>query len=232
MYRSNVAIIPARSGSKRIPGKNIKDFCGKPMIAYAIEKALASGVFDEVVVSTDSETIADIALKSGASVPFLRPARLSDDFSGTSEVIAHAIGEIAKTRDIESACCIYPCIPLMRVEDLREGFRVFESGKYDFVISATKYSYSPFRAFVREGEGLAMLYPEYLNTRSQELAPVYHDAAQFYFGKAEAFLEGRRIFGCGSAFVEIPQKFVQDIDTPEDWEAAVLKYEALRGWPK
>lgn len=201
------------------------------MIAYAIEKALASGIFDEVVVSTDSKRIAEIALKSGASVPFLRPARLSDDFSGTSEVIAHAIGEISKTCEIKSACCIYPCVPLMRIEDLKEGFRLFESGKYDFVISATKYSYSPFRAFVREGEGLAMLYPEYLDTRSQELAPVYHDAAQFYFGKPEAFLEGRRIFGSGSAFVEIPQKYVQDIDTPEDWEAAELKYEAIYPMP-
>lgn len=226
----NVAIIPARSGSKRIPDKNIRDFFGKPMLAYAIEKALSSAIFDEVVVSTDSEKIAQIALKSGASVPFLRPSRLADDFSTTSEVIAHAIGEISKTSDIKSVCCIYPCVPLMRVEDLKEGFRIFESGKYEFVISATKYSYSPFRAFIKEGEGLAMLHPEYLNTRSQDLIPVYHDAAQFYFGKPEAFLEGRSIFDSKSAFVEIPQKFVQDIDTLEDWEMALLKFRALRGF--
>jgi len=222
-----LAIIPARGGSKRVPKKNIKPFFGQPMIGYAIKKAFESSVFIDVIISTDSLEIAKIGESFGAKVPFLRPKELADDYASTIDVINHAIKECEKIVDFDALCCIYPCVPLMRVADLQKGFEVFSKKQYDFVISALRYGYSPFRAFTKKECGLSMLFPQFLQTRSQDLEPIYHDAAQFYFGKKEAFLSKESIFGEKSTFVEIPENYVQDIDTPEDWEIATRKYQTL-----
>lgn len=220
----SIAIIPARGGSKRIPKKNIKDFHGKPIIAYSIEKAKASFLFTRVIVSTDSTEIADIAKACGAEVPFLRPAELADDFTGTLDVMAHAVRESQKLFDFDYVCCLYPTAPLMRIEDLKQGHEKLDSGRFDYVFSAKRYDFTPFRAFTGHDQCVKLLFPEHEQTRSQDLPPVYHDAAQFYWAQKTAFLEKKSIFSERSGFVEIPALYAQDIDTLEDWELALFKY--------
>lgn len=215
-----LAIIPARGGSKRIPRKNIREFAGKPLIGYPIEIALRSGLFDRVIVSTDDEEIASVASDLGADVPFLRPPELADDFTGTTEVMAHAVDWSQRewTTDLSAACCIYPTAPFIYVDDLEKGLALLESGDWQFVFSAATFASPIFRSFeMNDDGGLKMFYPEQFETRSQDLPEALHDAGQFYWGRPEAWLANKRIFEKYSSVVQIPRWRVQDIDTEEDW---------------
>ena len=225
-----LAVIPARGGSKRIPRKNIKLFCGKPMIAWSIEAAQRAGLFDRIVVSTDDEEIAIIARKCGADAPFVRPAELSDDHTGTAPVIAHAI-EWHRTRGFDplEICCIYATAPFLRSEDINFGKEILERSKADFAFSVTSYAFPIQRAVkLREDGRIEMFNPSQFELRSQDLPEAFHDAGQFYWGTRDAWLSGTPIFGPKSAPVFLPRYRVQDIDTPEDWVQAELMMEVLR----
>lgn len=217
-------MIPARGGSKRIPRKNIRPFAGKPMIVHSIECALRSGVFDRVVVSTDDEEIGQVARAHGAETPFVRPAALSDDYAGTTEVVAHALAELQKTDAlIEDVCCVYATAPFMQEEDLRRGLSLHRNGGWDYVFSATTFEFPIFRAIrITAAQGVEMVFPQHFTARSQDLPEAWHDAGQFYWGTAAAWLDRRRIFGERSAIVSIPRWRVQDIDTEDDWTRAEL----------
>tara|TARA_B100000900_G_scaffold227995_1_gene193568 strand:- start:332 stop:1033 length:702 start_codon:yes stop_codon:yes gene_type:complete len=225
----NIAIIPARGGSKRIPKKNIKKFLGKPIISYSIEAALKSKLFKKVIVSTDSEEIANIAAEYGAEVPFLRPKQLSDDFSGTHEVVGHAVEWIEeKISKLDYVCCIYATAPLIQDNDLVKGFEIIQKGNWDSVIASTSYSYPIFRSFKKNSQGgLKMIFPEFYNSRSQDLPEIYHDAGQFYWAKPEIWKKPSEMYNEKNAIVEIPNYRVQDIDTLEDWRRAELLYQIL-----
>lgn len=214
-----VAIIPARGGSKRIPRKNIREFAGKPMIAHSIHCALQSGLFERVIVSTDDEEISRVARDFGAEVPFLRPKELADDHTGTTEVVAHAIEYLRNQGTNPSAvCCIYATAPFIRQADLKQGLSILEASNWQYVFSATTFAFPIFRSFQKNAEGgLKMLFPEYFNTRSQDLPETLHDAGQFYWGRPQAWINHARIFDSNSTTVIIPRWRVQDIDTTEDW---------------
>lgn len=225
-----VVLIPARGGSKRIPRKNIRPFFGKPMIAWSIEAAKASGVAERVVVSTDDEEIAGIARDCGAEVPFLRPAKLSDDHATTMDVIVHAIEALAEQGDaVEQLCCLYSTAPMVLPEDLSGAAALLDEGGCDYVFSATHYAF-PIQRALRQlpAGGVAMFHPEHLNTRSQDLEPALHDAGQFYWGCAAAFRARVPIFSERARPWLLPRYRVQDIDTPEDWRRAELMFGALR----
>lgn len=227
----NIAVIPARGGSKRIPRKNIRPFCGKPIIAWPIDAARASGLFDHVIVSTDDPDIAETARGLGAEAPFERPAELADDHAGTIPVIAHATGW---ARDqgwpVDAVCCIYPTAPMIAPDDLAEGLRLLGEGTHDFVLTATDYASPIFRAFRQtEDGGLAMVFSEHFDTRSQDLPRALHDAAQFYWGRPDAWLTARTLFGPRTTALLIPRWRVQDIDTPDDWTRAEALFRALGG---
>lgn len=224
-----LAVIPARGGSKRIPRKNIRAFAGRPMIAYAIGAARASGLFDHVVVSTDDAEIAAIAAAEGAELPFTRPADLADDHTPTVPVIAHAIGACrALGWDVQQVCCIYPGVPLIRAEDIAEALRLLEAhGGSGYTFPVTPFPSAIQRALRRGADGrVAPFHPEYVNTRTQDLEPAFHDAGQFYWGQADAWLAGLSIHANGRAIV-LPEWRVVDIDTPADWERAEALYRAL-----
>ena len=225
-----LAIIPARGGSKRIPRKNIKLFCEKPMIAWSIEAALQSGCFDQVIVSTDDEEIADVARRYGATVPFVRPAELSDDHTGTIPVIRHAIEWVnAQGQSVEQACCLYATAPFVSPEDIRRGLDTLLDTGSDYAFSVTSYAFPIQRAIRLNAEGrVEMFNPEHFNTRSQDLEEAFHDAGQFYWGKADAWLQGRMIFSPASVPVALPRHRVQDIDTPEDWVRAEWLFKAMQ----
>jgi len=224
----NIAIIPARGGSKRIPNKNIKDFLGKPIIAYSIETALLSRLFDKVIVSTDSEEIATVAKKYGAEVPFIRPCEISDDFATTADVIKHsldwAINNIGK---IKYACCIYATAPFVQVKYLKEGHHVLAEKDVSSVFSVTSFSFSIFRALKIQKNRLEMFWPEHEKTRSQDLPEAYHDAGQFYWLNISKFLENPKMYYSDSMPVILPRYLVQDIDTLQDWQRAEMMYKAL-----
>lgn len=225
-----LAVIPARGGSKRIPRKNIKLFADRPMIAWSIQAALESRCFDEVIVSTDDIEIADVARDYGASVPFMRPAELADDHTGTIPVVRHAI-EWFHQKGItpEQACCIYATAPFVRPEDIRKGLKLLASGACEYAFSVTTYAFPVQRALRLTDAGrVEMFQPEHFNTRSQDLEETYHDAGQFYWGQSEAWLEGRPIFSPAAVPVILPRHRVQDIDTPEDWERAEWMFRAMR----
>ena len=226
----NVAIIPARGGSKRIPRKNIKDFCGKPMIAWSIEAAKASGCFDKIIVSTDDQEIATIAQQWGAEVPFLRPPELSDDYTGTIPVIRHAIQWLeAHEGKVDYACCIYATAPFVSAQDLQAGWSLINGSEHDYAFSVTSYAFPIQRAIrINEQGRVAMFNPEHFMTRSQDLEEAWHDAGQFYWGTAEAWCEERAIFGEGSIAVKLPRHRVQDIDTSEDWTRAEWLFRAMQ----
>ena len=220
-----IAVIPARGGSKRIPRKNIKDFCGKPMIAWSIEAAKSSGLFERVIVSTDDAEIAEVARQWGAEVPFMRPAELSNDFAATTEVIAHATQwALDQGFDVAAVCCIYATAPFVQTDDLKRGWDALNSGNWDYAFTVTDFAAPIFRSFKQTAEGgIEMFFPEHFATRSQDLPiAVLHDAGQFYWGKPAAWLEGKRIFDKHSKPVLIPRWRVQDIDTLEDWERAEI----------
>lgn len=225
-----LAVIPARGGSKRIPRKNIKLFCGKPMIAWSIEAAQQSGCFDQIVVSTDDAEIAEVARQCGAQVPFMRPADISDDHTGTTAVVAHAIdwfGDQGQTP--EQVCCLYATAPFVSSDDLRRGLAVLLDTGSDYAFSVTSYAFPIQRAIrLNETGRVEMFNPEHFNTRSQDLEAAYHDAGQFYWGRADAWLQGRMIFSPAAVPVLLPRHRVQDIDTPEDWTRAKWMFKALQ----
>ena len=226
LLMGNICIIPARGGSKRIPRKNIREFHGKPMIAWSIEVARESGLFERIVVTTDDKEIAEIAESHGAEIPFLRAAELADDFTGTIPVVADAIKRIrAFGYEHSEICCLYPTAPFVTCEDLKNGLQLLREQDWSFVFSATDYSYPVFRSFHNNANGgLQMVFPEHFHTRSQELRDVYHDAGQFYWGTAEAWLEDIALFGSKSTIVKLPRWRVQDIDSEQDWAAAEQIY--------
>lgn len=226
---STVAIIPARGGSKRIPRKNLKLFAGVPMIVRSIEAALTSRLFDEVVVSTDDEEIADMAQAHGAQVPFMRPASLADDFTGTAAVIAHALTELHE-RSFDFACCIYATAPLLQERFLRQGYEALRTHPdKSYAFSVTGFGFPVQRALTLDEQGaLTPLYPQFRDTRSQDLPEAFQDAGQFYWGRREAWLRGDVLFSPKSLPVVLPRHLVQDIDTPEDWKRAEYLYAALK----
>lgn len=227
---TSVAIIPARGGSKRIPRKNIREFCGRPMIAYSIAAAQQSGCFDRIVVSTDDAEIAEVALRHGAEVPFLRPPALSDDYTTTMDVIVHALEQLqAGGSQPQLACCIYATAPFVQADDLRRGRGLIDSGGADYAFSVTSFPAPIQRALKLDAAGrVDMFNPEYAQTRSQDMVEAYHDAGQFYWGRAPAFLQRRPVFSPAAAAVILPRHRVQDIDTAEDWQRAEWLWRALQ----
>ncbi len=225
-----LAVIPARGGSKRIPRKNIRAFGGRPMIAWSIDAARASGCFDRIVVSTDDAEIADVARGCGADVPFLRPDALADDHTGTIPVIAHAVRwHQAQGAVPQAVCCIYATAPFLQGDDLREGLDTLQREACDYAFSVTRYAFPIQRAIrITAGHRVEMFQPEQFNTRSQDLPEAFHDAGQFYWGRAGAWLAGRPIFSPDAAPVILPRHRVQDIDTPEDWERAEWMFRAMQ----
>lgn len=223
-----LAVIPARGGSKRIPGKNIKEFCGQPMITYSIKAAQQSGAFDDVIVSTDDEKIAEIAENYGASVPFVRPARLSDDYTGTRAVTNHAIEEYTELFEKpEFCCCIYATAPFLQSQYLRIGLdRLNEQPNQGFAFSVTSFAFPIQRAIRLDGTGVSAMYPEFTKTRSQDLEEGFHDAGQFYWGRTDDYLSDKGMFSKYSIPIILPRHLVQDIDTQEDWQRAELMYRA------
>lgn len=226
-----LAVIPARGGSKRVPRKNIRPFCGRPMMAWPIDAARESGVFDQIIVSTDDPEIAETARQLGADVPFMRPADLADDHSGTIAVIAHATSWANdQGHAVDAVCCIYPTAPMISPDDLAEGLRLLDEGSSDFVFTATDYASPIFRAFLESRNGgVEMVFPDYFESRSQDLPRALHDAAQFYWGRPGAWLTAKSLFGQRSAALLIPRWRVQDIDTPEDWVRAEALFRSLGG---
>ncbi|MDP4491803.1 pseudaminic acid cytidylyltransferase [Vibrio sp. AH4] len=225
-----IAIIPARGGSKRIPRKNIKAFHGKPMIAYSIEAALASGCFDKVIVSTDDAEIEAVAVAYGAEVPFLRPADISNDYATTMDVMAHAIHWCQNEGwDVEVVCCLYATAPFVSPEDLQQGYALLRDPSVQFAFSATSFPFPIQRAIKLDKEGaVSMFTPENEQVRSQDLEEAYHDAGQFYWGKTSAFLAKLSLFSPHSKAVLLPRNRVQDIDTHEDWEFAESLFSVLK----
>jgi len=223
---SNIAIITARGGSKRIPKKNIRPFLGKPIIAYSIETALNSGIFDEVMVSTDSQEIADVAVRYGAKVPFLRSAKNSDDYSTTPDVIEEVLSEYKKRKiEYKYVCCIYPTAPFVTVERLKESVSIFENFGAASVVPVTRFNSPIQRSFKLDNNGrLKMNWPENVRVRSQDLPPSYHDCGQFYFLNVKIFLLQPGLFPENTFPLVIPEAEVQDIDSEEDWQIAELKY--------
>ena len=223
-----IAIIPARGGSKRIPRKNIKLFFGKPLIAYSIEAALNSKIFDRVIVSTDDIEIAEVAKKYGAEVPFLRPKKISDDFATTMDVIQHALSWFEKTeQSVTFVCCIYATAPFITSDVLIRGLSALIEGNFNYDFGATSFPFPIQRALKLNIDGSSeMFMPEHINTRSQDLEEAYHDAGQFYWGKCSAFLKNEPMFSSASFAVILPRSSVQDIDTLEDWYNAELMYKA------
>lgn len=222
------AIITARGGSKRIPGKNIREFCGKPIIAYSIEAALASGIFDTVMVSTDDEKIAETAREYGAEVPFFRSKETANDFATTNDVLLEVL-EAYEKRGIcfDIACCIYPTAPFVTAEKLKDAVGRLMDCDADTLIPVVAFSYPPQRAMVvREGR-LVFEYPEYLDSRSQDLEPHFHDAGQFYVFRTGAFRKNRRLMVGNILPYEISELEVQDIDSRTDWEIAEMKYRLM-----
>lgn len=224
---SHVAIIPARGGSKRIPRKNLMPFDGVPMIVRSIRMALDSGLFDQVMVSTDDEEIAELAQAHGAQVPFLRPSNLADDFTGTAAVIQHALQQLPP---FDYACCIYATAPLLQARYLRQGLELLEQHpEKSFAFSVCSFGFPVQRALTVDGQGaLTALYPEFRNTRSQDLPEALQDAGQFYWGRSDAWLRGEVLYSPASLPVILPRHLVQDIDTLEDWKRAEYLYAALK----
>jgi len=225
---SSIAIITARGGSKRIPKKNIKDFLGKPIIAYSIEAAINSKVFDEVMVSTDSEEIAAIASYYGAKVPFLRSEATSNDFATTADVIEEVLANYAIAgRKFDYFACIYPTAPFITSKKLIEAMSSIESSSADAVVSVVKFGYPPQRAFIIQNDTLKYQFPEYEKSRSQDLEPIYHDCGQFYFCSSDSFILNHSLILPNTLPYIISEEEVQDIDTESDWLIAEAKYRVI-----
>lgn len=227
---NRVAVIPARGGSKRIPNKNIKLFSGRPIISYSIKAARESGLFDRIIVSTDSEEIANVARQFGAEIPFLRPAELSGDQTPTAPVIDHCLTHLGKENiPVDYICCIYATAPLLSPQYIRDGFRLLTEKKAESVFSVTEFEFPIFRGLKINRSGrLEMFWPENESVRSQDLPKAFHDAGQFYWLAVEPFLKNKRIYTKNSLPVILPRTMVQDMDEPEDWTIAEAKYRALQ----
>jgi len=224
-----IAIILARGGSKRIPRKNIKEFLGKPIIAYSIEAAISSGVFDEVMVSTDDVEIAEIAKKYGAKVPFFRSPEMSNDMAMTAPVLIEVLNEYKKlSQDFAYCACIYPCAPFINSQRLKEGMDLLVESDVDSVLPIVKFSYPPQRCLVIKDEKVQMLHPENYNVRSQDLEPYYHDVGQFYYLKSSSLIKEEKLYCENTLPIILPESEVQDIDTEEDWKIAEMKYRILK----
>ena len=226
----NICVIPARGGSKRIPRKNIKNFFGQPMIAYSIKAALKSECFDQVIVSTDDAEIAEVAKSFGASVPFVRPDELANDYAGTVPVIKHAIVWFdGQGQSPSEVCCLYATAPFVQADAIRKAYKQMKQEQAEYCFTATSFAFPIQRAIKVTAENrIEMFYPEHLETRSQDLEESYHDAGQFYWGKAEAFKQKKPLFSKNSTPYILPRQLVQDIDTPEDWKRAELMYQVLK----
>jgi len=226
---SRIAIIPARGGSKRIPRKNIKEFCGKPILAYSIEAALDSKLFDEVMVSTDDAEIAEIAKKYGAAVPFLRSSETANDFAILKDVLKEVLANYRSSgNDFDKVCCILPTAPLIEKKDLIKAYEIFEKEKCDSVIPVVKYSYTIFRSLKIENRKLAMNWPENYAKRSQDLPEAYHDAGLFYWYNLNYFDAKNTGFGENAYPYILDEYKVQDIDTLDDWKIAELKFRMMK----
>lgn len=225
----NIAIIPARSGSKRIPGKNIKEFCGKPMIGWSILEAINSECFDHIIVSTDSHEIAEIANSFGADTPFIRPKNISDDFTPIVTVMKHAISELLNLRyKMTNICCIFATAPFIRSNYIKSGLNQLTNNGCDYVFPVTTFSYPIQRSLIVNTDNtIRMLSPEFSLTRSQDLDEAWHDAGQFYWGKFESWIEEKEIFKSNTQILRLPRKLVQDIDTYEDWEYAEALFNSM-----
>jgi pseudaminic acid cytidylyltransferase len=227
-FMRNLAIIPARGGSKRIPRKNIKDFLGEPIVSYSIKGALQSGLFEEVMVSTDDREIANIAVKYGAKVPFYRSNEASGDFAGTIEVIREVISEYKNqfNKEFDFICCIYPTAPLIRVQHLKSGLDLLLAENFDCVLPVVAFGYPVWRGVeITDGGKTQMIWPEYKNARSQELKKVYHDAGQWYWMNMRQIKDS--IFNQNTGSLLLSEEEVQDIDNPADWKLAEMKYKLL-----
>jgi N-acylneuraminate cytidylyltransferase len=226
----NVAIIPARGGSQRIPGKNIKAFCGRPILSYSIEVARNSRLFDDVIVSTDDETVASVAVDNGATVPFVRPADISDEFTGTNAVVRHALQWLRDNdREFDYACCIYATAPLLRESYLRKGLQLLQASNKMFAFSVASFPFSIYRALlIDEGGSIQPRFPEFAEARSQDLEEHYHDAGQFYWGKPQAFIDELPLYSDSAVPVHLPRHLVQDIDNEEDWLRAEILHAVLQ----
>lgn len=223
-----LAIITARGGSKRIPHKNIKKFCGKEILAYSIEAARHSQIFEEIMVSTDDAEIAEVAKKYGAAVPFLRSAGASDDFADTDTVLREVVQEYKKRGvEVEEFCCLYPTAPFVTGEVLCKAYEHFRETRADELVPVIRFSYPPQRGFVLDGMSLLYRWPEYKDKRSQDIEPIYHDAGQFYFMRSSALFRSPESEYKRVAFI-LNEMQVQDIDTIEDWELAELKFRLNR----
>ena len=224
-----IAIITARGGSKRIPRKNIKEFCGKPILAYSIEAALESGLFDTVMVSTDDEEIAGIAGQYGAEVPFYRNERTANDFATTNDVLLEVLEEYEKRGErYDMGCCIYPTAPFVTAKKLQDAMKQLEESNADTLIPVVAFSYPPQRAMIVKEGRLVFEYPQYLDSRSQDLEPHYHDVGQFYLFRTEAFRQNRKLMLGDILPYVVSELEVQDIDNQTDWEIAEIKYRFMK----
>ena len=225
-----IAIITARGGSKRIPRKNIREFCGKPILAYSIEAAIESGLFDTVMVSTDDGEIAEIARRYGAEVPFYRSESTASDYATTTDVLLEVLAEYEKRGEqYELGCCIYPTAPFVTAEKLRDAVERLKSSGADTLIPVVAFSYPPQRAMIVKEGRLVFEYPQYLDSRSQDLEPHYHDVGQFYLFYTEAFKRNRKLMTGDILPYVVSELEVQDIDNLTDWEIAEIKYRFMRG---
>ncbi len=229
MRETCLAIIPARGGSRRIPGKNIKEFCGKSIIAYSIEAALGTGIFDEIMVSTDDEGIADVARKYGAKVPFMRSKETADDHATTADVLLEVINRYKDNGVVyEYGCCIYATAPFLTSDILRDAFDTFKGSNAKTLLPVVAFSFPPQRGvFIRDGR-LALSQPEYLNVRSQDIERMYHDCGSFSMFRIGEFINERKLITDNTIPYIMDEIAVQDIDNISDWEMAELKYEILR----
>lgn len=225
-----IAVIPARGGSKRIPRKNINDFCGKPMIVWSIEAAKASALFDHIIVSTDDNEIAALAKKHGAEVPFVRPPELSDDYVGTGDVVKHAVDWVVKNLGKpEYVCTIYATAPFIKSTDLIKGLKLLQENDCQMVFTVASFSFPIQRAIkITDNGRVKMFQPEHFMTRSQDLEPAYHDAGQFYWSVTDSLLNNVPAFSEASMPLVLPTYQVQDIDTIEDWRRAELMFKAWK----
>ena len=225
---ANLAIIPARGGSKRIPKKNIKDFLGKPIIAYSIEAAIHSGFFDEIMVSTDDEEIAKEGIKYGAKMPFFRDKNNADDFAVLADVIEEVITKYkSKGMVFENVCCILPTAPFVTSNKIKEAYNKLVNNNFDSVFPVLKFSFPIQRSLEIKEDKIGMVWEEYLNSRSQDLEPRYHDSGQFYWLKTSVFLKGKKLFTANSGALIISELQAQDIDTVTDWKLAEIKYKLM-----
>ena len=225
----NVAIIPARIGSQRIPKKNVKPFVGTPIIAYSISVARETKLFDRIIVSTDSKEIARVVEDYGAEVPFMRPMELADDYTGTDEVALHALKWLLERGEsVEYICCIYATAPFIQAKYICQGYEILRKQRATSAFAVSHFSYPIFRALkVNETGNLEMFWPQYTETRSQDLPDAYQDAAQFYWAESNIFLERKSFLSENTVPIVIPRHLVHDIDTHEDWEVAELVFKAL-----